>query len=83
MKLFTQIRDEAHRFAVMYNRKLREKDALKDILDNIEGVGKKRKEILYRTYKTVDNILKASDEELKKLGIPSNIAQNIKNYLSK
>ncbi len=83
LKLFTQIRDEAHRFAVMYNRKLREKDALKDILDNVEGVGKKRKEILYRTYKTVDNILKASDEELKKLGIPSNIAQNIKDYLSK
>ena len=80
LKLFTQIRDEAHRFAVMYNRKLREKDALKDILDNVEGVGKKRKEILYRTYKTVDNILKASDEELKKLGIPSHIAQNIKNY---
>ncbi len=83
LKLFTTIRDEAHRFAVTYNRKLREKNALKDILDNIEGVGKKRKEILYRTYKTIDNILSAPEEELKKLGIPSNVSQNIKKYLNK
>jgi len=83
LKLFTQIRDEAHRFALFYNRKLREKGALKEVLDQIEGVGKKRKEILYRTYKTVDNIAKASVEELEKLGIPQRVAQNIKEYLSK
>ncbi|MBK3331668.1 excinuclease ABC subunit UvrC [Persephonella atlantica] len=82
LKLFTQIRDEAHRFAVSYNRKLREKEGLKEVLDKIEGVGKKRKEILYRTYKTLDRISQASVEELKKLGIPENVAQNIKKYLS-
>ncbi len=82
LKLFTQIRDEAHRFAVSYNRKLREKEGLKEILDKIEGVGKKRKEILYRTYKTLDKISQASVEELKKLGIPENVAQNIRKYLS-
>ncbi|WP_457644335.1 excinuclease ABC subunit UvrC [Persephonella sp.] len=82
LKLFTSIRDEAHRFALSYNRKLREKDSLKDILDKIEGVGKKRKEILYRTYKTVDRIAQASVEELKRLGIPEKVAQNIKKYLS-
>ncbi|WP_457640412.1 excinuclease ABC subunit UvrC [Persephonella sp.] len=82
LKLFTTIRDEAHRFALVYNRKLREKETLKDILDNIEGIGKKRKEILYRTYKTVDKIAEASVEELKKLGIPEKVAQNIKKYLS-
>ncbi len=83
LKLFTTIRDEAHRFAVTYNRKLREKNILKDVLDNIEGVGKKRKEILYRTYKTIDNILSASEEELRKLGIPPKVSQNIKKYLDK
>ena len=83
LKLFTTIRDEAHRFAITYNRKLREKNALKDVLDNIEGVGKKRKEILYRTYKTIDNILSASEEELRKLGIPSKVSQNIKKYLDR
>ncbi len=82
LKLFTQIRDEAHRFAISYNRKLREKEGLKEVLDKIEGVGKKRKEILYRTYKTLDRIAQASVEELKKLGIPENVAQNIKKYLS-
>ncbi len=82
LKLFTKIRDEAHRFAITYNRKLREKEGLKEILDEIEGVGKKRKEILYRTYKTIENIKNADIEELKKLGIPEKIAQNIKMYLS-
>ncbi len=80
LKLFTKIRDEAHRFALSYNRKLREKEALKEILDNIEGVGKKRKEILYRTFKTVENISKADVEQLKRLGIPEKVAQNIKRY---
>jgi excinuclease ABC subunit C len=81
LKLFTKIRDEAHRFAVSYNRKLREKEGLKEVLDKIEGVGKKRKEVLYRTYKTVDRIAQAPLEELKKLGIPEKVAQNIKKYL--
>lgn len=81
LKLFTTIRDEAHRFAVSYNRKLREKEGLKSILDNIEGIGEKRKEILYRTYKTLDNILRASDEELLKLGIPVKVSQRIKDYV--
>ncbi len=83
LRLFTQIRDEAHRFAISYNRKLREKEGLKSVLDNIKGVGKKRKEILYRTYKTVENIASAPEEELVKLGIPKKIAQSIKEYLSK
>lgn len=82
LKLFTQLRDEAHRFAITYNRKLREKETLKSVLDGIEGIGEKRKEILYRTYKTLDNILKASDDELKKLGIPISVAQRIKSYLT-
>ncbi|NPA52387.1 MAG: excinuclease ABC subunit UvrC [Aquificae bacterium] len=82
LKLFTKIRDEAHRFAISYNRKLREKEALKDILSQIKGIGKKRKEILYRTYKTVENIASAPEEELVKLGIPRTIAQNIKKYIN-
>ncbi|MCX7761041.1 MAG: excinuclease ABC subunit UvrC [Hydrogenothermaceae bacterium] len=81
LKLFTSIRDEAHRFALSYNRKLREKHTLKSVLDDIKGIGEKRKELLYRSYKTVDNILKASDEELNKLGIPVKLSQKIKRYL--
>ncbi|MCX7738347.1 MAG: excinuclease ABC subunit UvrC [Hydrogenothermaceae bacterium] len=81
LKLFTSIRDEAHRFAISYSRKLREKEGLKSILDKVEGVGEKRKEVLYRTYKTLDNILKASDKELVKLGIPFKLSQRIKRYI--
>ncbi len=83
LKLFTTIRDEAHRFAISYNRKLREKEGLKSVLDQIEGIGKKRKEILYRTYKTIDNIANANESELVRLGIPKKVAQNIKKYLNK
>ncbi len=79
--LFTKIRDEAHRFAIAYNRKLRQKETLKDVLSQIKGVGKKRREILYRTYKTIENIASAPEEELIKLGIPKSVAQNIKKYL--
>lgn len=81
LKLFTSIRDEAHRFALNYNRKLRQKEALKSTLDRVPGIGEKRKEVLYRTYKTLDNILKASDEELAKLGIPVKVSQRIKEYI--
>ncbi|RMA93244.1 excinuclease ABC subunit UvrC [Hydrogenothermus marinus] len=82
LRLFTTIRDEAHRFAISYNRKLREKEGLKSVLDNVEGIGKKRKEILYRTYKTIDNIALASEKELVQLGIPLRVAQNLKKYLN-
>lgn len=81
LRLFTSIRDEAHRFALAYNRKLREKEGLKLILDKIEGIGEKRKKLLYMTYKTLDNILKAPNEELIKLGIPPKVTQRIKEYL--
>lgn len=83
LMLFTKLRDEAHRFALSYNRKLREKEGLKSVLDEIKGIGKKRKEVLYRTYKTIDNILKADEDELLKLGIPFNVAQQIKKYFDK
>jgi excinuclease ABC, C subunit len=43
LKFFTKIRDEAHRFAITYNRKLREKEGLKSVLDNIEGIGEKER----------------------------------------
>ncbi|MCI4458309.1 MAG: excinuclease ABC subunit UvrC, partial [Thermocrinis sp.] len=49
-RIFGQIRDEAHRFALSYNRKLRLKEGLKDILDRIKGIGEVKKKIIYNNF---------------------------------
>ncbi len=62
--LLQQIRDEAHRFAITYHRNLRGKKALQSELDEIEGIGVKRKAQLMEAFQTVDRIKAASIQEL-------------------
>lgn len=59
-----QIRDEAHRFAITYHRTLRGKAANRSALDEITGIGKKRKQRLFEHFGTVEKIKAASLEEL-------------------
>lgn len=66
-KLITRIQDEAHRFAISYHRSLRDKKMIKSILDDINGIGDKRKKALLKAFGSVDNIKKASIEELSKV----------------
>lgn len=61
---FQQIRDEAHRFAITFHRKLRGKKATESILDEIKGLSKEKKEILMKEFKDINHISKASYEEL-------------------
>ncbi|MHA2502813.1 MAG: excinuclease ABC subunit UvrC [Candidatus Kariarchaeaceae archaeon] len=78
MLLLMAGRDEAHRFAVSYQRTLRQKEGLKSILDDIPGVGPKRKSKLLKTYKTVSSVAKESSETLSsKIGISSKLASEI------
>ncbi len=78
MLLLRSGRDEAHRFAVTYHRKRREKEGLKSILDDIPGIGEKRRQLLIKEYKTVSNIAKESSETLsEKLGIPRQVASDV------
>ncbi len=63
--LITNIQDEAHRFAIEYHRKLRAKKSMKSVLDDIEGIGKKRKEALLKHFKSIEKIKNATVEELK------------------
>ncbi len=58
------IRDEAHRFAITYHRKLRENRTLTSVLDEITGLGEKRKKALLKRFGTIDDIKKAAVEEL-------------------
>lgn len=65
LRLVQQVRDEAHRFAVSYHRKLRSKRNLVSVLDHIRGIGAKRRQALWKHFGTIERIRAASEEELK------------------
>lgn len=79
--LVQQIRDEAHRFAITYHRKLRTKRNKVSLLDNIAGVGAKRRKALFDHFENIGNIKNATIEELTCVpGISENIAKAIYNF---
>ncbi|NMD05023.1 MAG: excinuclease ABC subunit C, partial [Deltaproteobacteria bacterium] len=81
LTLLQHVRDEAHRFAVSYHRRLRQKDDLKSILDEIPDVGSRRKNILLRHFGSVKNIREASLEDLRNTpGLDKKLAQKIYSY---
>lgn len=63
--LFQKVRDEAHRFAITYHRKLRSKTAVESSLDEIPGVSEKKKKQLFERFETIEGILAANKEELQ------------------
>ncbi len=66
-QILTGIRDEAHRFAINYHRKLRDDKTLTSVLDAIRGLGEKRKKTLLKTFGSVDKIMLAPLEALTEL----------------
>ena len=64
LHLIQRIRDEAHRFAITYHRKLRGKRNLVSVLDHVEGIGPKRRQELWKAFKTLDAMRAANVEEL-------------------
>jgi len=84
LKLLRKIRDEAHRFAVAYHRKLRSNKLAQSELSNIPGVGEKRKIDLLATFGSVESIKKASLEEIKAApNIPKKVAVSLFEYFRK
>lgn len=80
-KLITRIQDEAHRFAIEYQKLLRGKAQVKSVLDDIKGVGDVKRKILMKHFKGVENIKNASIEELLKVnGISKSLAEEIWKY---
>ena len=81
LHLLQQVRDESHRFAITYHRKLRSDDIQASSLDDIAGIGKKRKIALLKELGTIENIKKASVEDLAKIkGMNQKTAENVYNY---
>jgi excinuclease ABC subunit C len=66
LKLLQQMRDEAHRFGITHHRNKRSKSSIKSELDSISGIGPKTKEKLFKDFKTISIIKKASKESLVK-----------------
>ncbi len=84
LKLLQQIRDESHRFAITYHRQLRKKRTLKSPLDDIPGIGPKRKDQLLRVFGSLKKISEAGvDEIVERSGLPKGVAQNIVEALKK
>lgn len=75
--LLQRIQDEVHRFAISFHRNTRKKTLFQSALDNIEGVGPKRKAQLLKTYGSIKNIKSKSEEDFIQIGIPQNVARNI------
>lgn len=79
--LIQRIRDEAHRFAITYHRKLRNKRNLVSILDNVEGIGPKRRKILLEHFGNIEKIKQASVAEMADLdGMNTPSAEAVYNY---
>lgn len=82
LHMIQRLRDEAHRFAVTYHRKLRQKALTTSVLDEIPSVGPKRKQALLQQFGSIDAIRDASlDELLSVKGIPRSVAENIRKHL--
>ena len=82
LRVLKHIRDEAHRFGITFHRSLRAKAQQKSALDNIPGIGSKRKELLLKKFASITNIRKATLEELSDV-IGKASAQNVKEYFEK
>lgn len=79
--LLQRIQDEVHRFAITFHRQLRSKTSFASKLDNIEGLGPKRKKQLLKEFKSLKNIQAATQEELIEKGLPKNVAKNVYEHL--
>ncbi len=76
----TRMQDEVHRFTINYHRTIRSKGSIASVLDNIEGIGEKRKKELIKAFGSVKKIEEASLEELCKY-LPLKVSETLQNYL--
>ena len=84
MQLIRRIQDEVHRFAITYHRTLRDKRTLHSILEDIPNVGPKRRRMLLTSFGSIENIKKATLEQLLEIeSIDNKTAQSILTYFKK
>ena len=72
-----RIQDEVHRFAITFLRQQREKQVIQSVLDNIEGVGPKRKQQLLQHFGSIKKIKAADEQALREAGMTEKLATTI------
>lgn len=75
--LIHRIQDEVHRYAIQFHRQLRNKNSFASQLDDIQGVGEKRKKQLLLHFQTMSQLKEASIDDIVKAGLPRAVAQNV------
>lgn len=81
LRLLQRVRDESHRFAITFHRKLRSRRTIASAIDKIPGIGEKRRQVLLKHFGSVKNLKAASFEELKKVPqFPENLALTVYNF---
>ena len=75
--LLQRIQDEVHRFAITFHRQLRSKNSFSSQLDDIEGLGPKRKQLLMKHFKSLTKIKEATVNEIVTVGIPRPVAEAV------
>ena len=78
--LLTRMQDEVHRFTITYHKDIRSKGSLSSVLDNVPGIGKTRKNILLKKYKTITKLKSLTIDELESV-IPKKEAKNLYEFL--
>ena len=78
--MLERIQDEAHNFTIRYHRDIRSKGALASILDDIKGIGEKRKKELLKKYSNINKMKEATVDDLSKI-LPYDIAYNLHEFL--
>jgi excinuclease ABC subunit C len=79
--LLENIQDEVHNFTIRYHKDIRSKGALESVLDDIAGIGEKRKKELLKKYSNINKMKEASIEELSKI-LPKDVAEHFHDYLN-
>jgi excinuclease ABC subunit C len=84
LKVLMRLRDEAHRFAVSYHRKIRSKRMTLSDLDQVAGLGPEKRKAILRVFGSVDALLQVSEQELAKVeGVGPELAERIQQTLKK
>ena len=78
--LLERMQDEVHNFTISYHRQIRSKGSLSSVLDNIEGIGDKRKTELLKKYRSINKMKEASIDDLDKI-LPRNVSIKLKEFL--
>ncbi len=82
-KFLFDIQEEVHRYAIDFHRQVKVKSIFQSELDQIEGIGDKRKKMLLEKFEYVENLKKASYEQLSELKIPKNVIEKILEHFNK